>query len=163
MLVADHSGIRAELGKVLSSTLFANSPRMSRFLQFVVETALDGNGDRIKEYVIAIEVFAKPADYDPQADSTVRTEAGKLRARLARYYDGDGREDPVVITIPRGAYVPQFQIRNPALIPTSPPSAPAAPPLPGFRWTTALVILATAALAVAGILLWRSRSSHAPP
>jgi hypothetical protein len=62
---------RAELDKVLSSPLFVNSPRMSRFLRFVVETTLDGNGARIKEYVVATEVFDKGVDYDPQADSTV--------------------------------------------------------------------------------------------
>jgi len=75
MPVGDSSAVREQLGKILSSPVFVNSPRMSRFLRFVVETTLEGDGERIKEYVIAIEVFEKPEDYDPQADSTVRTEA----------------------------------------------------------------------------------------
>src|SRR5215831_9938081 len=112
MTVADGSAVRAQLGKILASPVFANSPRMSRFLRFIVETTLDGNGERIKEYVIAIEVFEKAEDYDPQADSTVRTEASKLRSRLTRYYETEGREDLLVITIPKGSYVPQFENCN---------------------------------------------------
>src|SRR4051812_31841422 len=107
MPAADHSGVREQLGKILSSPTFLGSPRMSRFLRFVVETTLDGNEDRIKEYVVAVDVFDKGDDYDPQADSTVRTEASKLRSRLSRYYDTEGRNDPVVITIPKGSYVPK--------------------------------------------------------
>ena len=108
MPARDTSAVRNELDRILVSPVFARSPRMSRFLRFVVEEALAGNGDRIKEYVIALEVFEKRDDYDPQADSTVRTEASKLRARLNRYYETEGREDPVVITIPKGTYVPMF-------------------------------------------------------
>src|SRR5215831_20276316 len=128
MPVADGSPVRVQLGKILSSPVFANSPRMSRFLRFVVETTLDAKSESIKEYVIAIEVFEKAEDYDPQADSTVRTEATKLRSRLARYYDAEGREDPVVITIPKGSYVPKFADRNNgALAASHAASAPTAP------------------------------------
>src|SRR5215475_11242888 len=99
MPVADAAAVRAELGKILSSPVFANSPRMSRFLRFVVEVTLDGKSESIKEYVIAIEVFEKAEDFDPQADSTVRTEASKLRARLTRYYETEGNGATVTIRI----------------------------------------------------------------
>ena len=112
MPVKESSIVRAELDRILASLVFANSPRMSRFLKFVVEETLAGNGDRIKEYVVALEVFDKSRDFDPQTDSSVRTEAGKLRARLNRYYDGDGHEDPLVISIPKGSYVPVFDARD---------------------------------------------------
>src|ERR1051326_2479669 len=121
MLATDQGAIRAELDKILASRVFANAPRMTRFLRFVVETALAGNAATIKEYVIAIEVFGKPEDYDPQADSTVRTEASKLRSRLERYYSTEGRDDIVAICIPKGTYVPVFEERVPA-VPTA--SAP---------------------------------------
>ena len=75
--------VRQELERILASAVFANSPRMSRFLKFVVEETL--NGRLIKEYIVAVEVFDKGEDYDPKADSTVRTEASKLRSRLGRY------------------------------------------------------------------------------
>jgi hypothetical protein len=81
---------------------------MSRFLTFLVEETLAGNSQQIKEHVIALEVFEKQQDYDPRADSTVRTEATKLRARLDRYYQEFGQSDSVVISIPKGSYVPVF-------------------------------------------------------
>ena len=162
MPVADSSAVRAQLGKILSSSTFVNSPRMSRFLRFVVETTLDGKGECIKEYVIAIEVFEKAEDYDPQADSTVRTEASKLRSRLARYYDSEGQEDPVFITIPKGSYVPRFEDRiNRA--PASPfaASTPATPQAT-FPRLGAAAIIVTAGLAIAGGIIWRSRSPALP-
>jgi Tol biopolymer transport system component len=84
---------------------------MSRFLKFVVEETVEGRSERIKEYAIALEVFDKDESYDPQADSTVRTEASKLRSRLARYYESEGRDDAVRISIPKGAYVPVFDAK----------------------------------------------------
>ena len=150
------------MSKILSSPVFTNSPRMSRFLRFVVETALEGHGERIKEYVVAIEVFEKADDYDPQADSTVRTEASKLRSRLTRYYDTEGRDDAVVIAIPKGSYVPQFEDRNDRAAATClGPSAPATPQAP-FPWLKASAILVIAGLAVAGGFMWRARSLALP-
>ena len=106
------TAIRSELTKILSSVSFASSPRMSRFLKYVVETTLEGKGALIKEYVIALEVFDKSDAYDPREDSTVRTEASKLRARLSRYYENEGKEDPVIISAPKGGYVPALQSRR---------------------------------------------------
>jgi Tol biopolymer transport system component len=162
MPVADSSVVRAQLGKILASPVFANSPRMSRFLRFVVETTLDGNGERIKEYVIAIEVFEKADDYDPQADSTVRTEASKLRSRLARYYDTVGRDDPIGITIPKGSYVPKFEERNNRTPLPSPPTSITATPKAELRWLRASAIVLAIALAVAAGWILRPRSSPAP-
>jgi Tol biopolymer transport system component len=85
---------------------------MSRFLRFVVEETLDGNAEAIKEYLIGVEVFDKPDSFDPQTDSTVRSEAVKLRARLARYYESEGRHQPILISIRKGGYVPAFEFRE---------------------------------------------------
>src|ERR1700756_3350991 len=134
MPVADGSAVRAQLGKILASPVFVNSPGMSRFLRFVVETTLDGKSESIKEYVIAIEVFEKADYYDPQADSTVRTEASKLRSRLTRYYETEGRDDLIAITIPKGSYVPQFEQRNNRTLPPSPATSATARPKAQFQW-----------------------------
>lgn len=109
----DISAVQEELDRILSSPVFAKSPRLSRFLRYVVEQKLKGNGDHIKEYTIAVEVFDEGVDFDQQADSTVRTEATKLRARLSRYYETDGFDDPIVIVIPKGAYIPVMENRRP--------------------------------------------------
>src|SRR5262245_39424281 len=102
--------IRQQLERVLSSAAFARSERLSGFLRFVVERRLDGRDSELKESLIAIEVFGRKPDYDPKLDSIVRTEAGRLRARLIEYYAGVGSSDPLVIELPKGGYKPVFRL-----------------------------------------------------
>src|SRR3954451_16152770 len=101
--------IRCQLARVLSSSGFARNERMSRFLRFLVEKHLEGRDDEIKESVLAVEVFNRKPDYDPKQDSIVRTEAGRLRARLAEYYAGEGNAESFIIELPKGGYVPTFR------------------------------------------------------
>ena len=106
--------LRSHLEKILSSAGFAHSQRMSRFLRFAVEQTMQGRGDKIKEYLVGVEVFDKEPSYDPQIDPIVRVEARRLRSKLKRYYETDGREDALRIDFPKGSYVPVFQERNSA-------------------------------------------------
>jgi Tol biopolymer transport system component len=87
---------------------------MSGFLRFLVERRLEGSDNQLKESVIAVEVFGRKPDHDPSRDSIVRTEAGRLRSRLAEYYLIDGKDDEVVIELPKGRYAPSFRFRAPA-------------------------------------------------
>src|SRR6202030_4625245 len=89
--------VRKQLERVLASRGFARNERMSRFLRVVVERHLEGREGDLKEAVIGIEVFGRQPGFDPKQDSTVRTEAARLRARLAEYYAGEGIGDPIVI------------------------------------------------------------------
>lgn len=89
--------------------------------------ALAGRAERIKAYSIATEVFGRDASFDPQSDPIVRVEAGHLRRALEQYYVGAGRQDPVEITIPKGAYVPVFVRRGLAETPVAPADPPPAP------------------------------------
>jgi tetratricopeptide (TPR) repeat protein len=100
--------VRAHLAQVIASREFAGAPRLAGFLKFVVETALAGDGDQIKESLIAVEVYGRRPDYNPQIDSTVRVEAGRLRARLRQYYEGSGGSEAVLIELPKGTYAPIF-------------------------------------------------------
>ena len=104
--------IREELAKILTSPVFAGSERLSQFLAFVVEETLAGRGERIKDYVIGVEVYRKSQSFDPRTDSSVRTEASRLRSKLARYYETDGHNDKLIISIPKGTYVPIFTARE---------------------------------------------------
>jgi hypothetical protein len=104
------------LERILSSAVFSRNERLSRFLRFVVEQRLAGKEGELKESVIAIEVCRK-RDYDSKLDSIVRTEAGRLRARLAEYYVHEGSGDPVIIEMPKGGYTPVF--RQPEAAPDS--------------------------------------------
>ena len=102
------SEIRAELRRVLDSLEFDASERNRRFLAYVVEEALAGRAGRIKAYSIATLVFGRTASFDPQLDPVVRMEARRLRRSLERFYLTDGKQSAVRITLPKGAYVPEF-------------------------------------------------------
>ena len=97
---------RRQLELVLTSPEFARNERLSRFLRFVVERHLEGRDSEIKESLLAIEVFGRPPGYDPKQDPIVRTEARRLRARLSDYYLAEGKDDLLVIELPKGGYVP---------------------------------------------------------
>jgi TolB-like protein len=97
---------RRQLERVLESPGFKRNERMSRFLRFLVERHLEGREDELKESVIGIEVFGRRPDYNPKQDAIVRTEAGRLRARLSEYYLTEGKDTPLVIDLPKGGYVP---------------------------------------------------------
>src|SRR5713101_4300026 len=99
---------RRQLERVLESPGFAHNERLSRFLRFVVERHLEGRDHELKESVIAIEIFGRRPDYNPKHDAIVRTEAGRLRARLSEYYTGEGRSDALIIELPKGGYTPVF-------------------------------------------------------
>ncbi|HWW83821.1 MAG TPA: hypothetical protein VNZ26_09485 [Vicinamibacterales bacterium] len=108
MTVPDFDETRLELARVLASDEFRKAERRSRLLKFLVERALDGNGSHVKEYVLGLEVFEKPPDYDPRIDPVVRIEMGRVRKGLAKYYDGPGRHNRVRIEFPKGRYAPLF-------------------------------------------------------
>jgi Tol biopolymer transport system component len=111
---ADTEAARRQLERVLSSPGFLRNERMSRFLRFLAERHLEGQGNQLKESVIAVEVFGRKPDHDPSQDSIVRTEAGRLRGRLAEYYVGEGKDDAIVIELPKGGYTPAFRSQSPA-------------------------------------------------
>jgi Tol biopolymer transport system component len=106
------------LESILSSPGFLRNERMSRFLRFLAEQHLEGHSNQLKESVIAVEVFGRNPDHDPSQDSIVRTEAGRLRGRLAEYYVGAGKDDAIVMELPKGGYTPAFRLREPAYQPT---------------------------------------------
>jgi dipeptidyl aminopeptidase/acylaminoacyl peptidase len=104
--------VRAQLDRILASTVFAAAERPSRFLRFVVECRLEGREVEIKESVIAIEVLGRKPSFDSKSDPIVRVEAGRLRDRLRSYYQGEGEADRLLITLPKGGYVPEFSERQ---------------------------------------------------
>lgn len=104
--------IGEELDHIISSPTFRSAPRLAAFLRFVVEMALSGQSDRIKGYTIGVEALGRSENFDPRTDAIVRVEAGRLRRALARYYTGEGADDPLIIELPRGRYVPVFHART---------------------------------------------------
>ena len=112
----DHQRVRDQLDRILASKTFAGAERASNFLRFVVERSLEGRAAGIKEFAIAIDALGRNPSFDPKSDPIVRVEAGRLRDRLSAYYQQEGEADPVLISLPKGAYVPDFSERqSPAL------------------------------------------------
>ena len=108
---------REQLEKILSSKAFAPSERMRRFLRFAVEQAREGKGEGLKEYRIGLEVFDKGASFDPRIDPIVRVEARRLRAKLKRYYEAEGKDDSIRVEFPTGSYAPVVRERPPGTPP----------------------------------------------
>ena len=104
--------MRAQLAHILGSPEFVVPERARGFLRYLVEQTLAGRADRLKGYTIATAVFERDASFDAQADPVVRTEAGRLRRALERYYLVAGQHDPVLIEVPKGGYVPSFSRRT---------------------------------------------------
>jgi len=107
-LSADESiaEVRHHLSRILESPSFQGSKRCQDFLQYVVDRALDGQFDALKERVIGAEVFGRPAGYETSGDAIVRVKANEVRKRLAQYYQDTGAADPIRIELPAGSYVP---------------------------------------------------------
>ncbi len=102
--------VREQLARVVDSPGFVSSARLNRFLSHIVNRTIDGDTDSLKEFSIAMEVFDRSADYDPNIDAIVRVEARRLRSKLKAYYEeGAGRSDPVLIGLRPGSYVPIFR------------------------------------------------------
>src|SRR5918993_4717442 len=108
--------IRDQMNKVLSSTQLSNSNILSGFLYFIVNETLAGRSNDLKEYKIGIQALRREESFNPQLDSIVRIHAGRLRRALKEYYYEEGSGDRVMIIIPKGSYVPTFELREIALI-----------------------------------------------
>ena len=86
-MAARREEVLRELERVLASESFSRSHRLQRFLRYVVEATLDGDGERLNQFSIAIDVFDRDSSFDPTTDAIVRVEAGRLRAKLLQHYD----------------------------------------------------------------------------
>ena len=104
--------LQSELRRIAASAAFRNSPRHRRFLEYLVAHAVKGEGARLKEMTLGIEVFdRRPSNFDPQRDTIVRVETRRLRSRLERYYREEGRRSLIEIELPVGSYVPLIRRR----------------------------------------------------
>jgi TolB-like protein len=104
--------IEEQLNRILSAPAFKGSGVLSRFLEFVVDETVADKEQEIKEYTIGVHVLSRNVDFNPQLDAIVRTHAGRLRRALKEYYHETGKNDPIVIEIPKGSYIPLFLSPN---------------------------------------------------
>src|SRR5258707_14595932 len=150
-----------QIDKLVHSHTLRKSESLCRLLRYLANQGIAHPGVPLKEYQIATEVFGRAEDFDPQSDSAIRVQAGRLRVKLLEYYRHEGAADAVIVEIPTGSYSLTFHSRD-AIVQTAPtPSQPpAAGPVlvekPASRPTTRGWFLAVAiilALGLAGALV----------
>lgn len=153
--LADRTQFLAEVDRLVSSHTLHGSESLCKLLRYLAKQAVDHPGVPVKEYQIATEVFGRQADFDPQLDSMVRVQAGRLRSKLAEYYNSEGTNDTTVIEIPKGSYAVVFHDRTPAShtngLPDSPSSEAKHSVIPR-RWAFAVVGLSLALVAAIALL-----------
>src|ERR1035437_3846174 len=157
--------------KVADSANFRNCPKLRAFLLYVCENMLLGRQENVREQLIGAKVFGRTADYNLSDDNIVRVEARELRKRLEVYFATEGIDEPVIIDIPKGAYLPVFSVREIAVTPVGGPRPAASPIEPrglaeGSRraqrrwpqWTWILAIALALTTVWQGVENWRART-----
>lgn len=151
-----------QIERLVGSPLLQGSEALCRLLQYLAHHTLEFPGDHLKEYQIATQVLGRTTDFDPQSDASVRVQVGRLRSKLAEYYNSIGRHDPIVVDIPRGRYTLTFESRAAAPEPevvSEPVPAPAVPQPPPSRPRSVVPLILIASLLLAcGFLVYFLRS-----
>lgn len=145
--------VRSQLKRICESLMFVNSERSRTFLQFTVDETLAGRSHQLKEFTLGIEVFHRDENFDPRIDAIVRVEATRVRSKLREYYDTLGSEDSIRIELPKGAYVPEFQLIDKQNRPTS---------TTGPRHYAQRALIVSGLLILAGIAYFAGSSLHTP-
>jgi hypothetical protein len=156
-----------QIEKLTKSHSLHGSESLCKLLRYLAEHSLDHPGTALKEYQIATEVLGRPAGFDPQSDSTVRVQAGRLRVKLAEYYAQQGANDPILVEIPKGSYALSFQLRpskaefdpGPVRIQQPQKGEPVSPSNRG--WAIAVIVLSVllaSSFITSAILLSRTRT-----
>jgi len=104
----EKTAVQQQLEKLLATPLFNSSKRYPSFLKFVVTRSLAGQTDQLKERILGIEIFGRPADYDTNTDPIVRVTAAEIRKRIEQYYQDPKHSQEIRLYLPAGSYAPQY-------------------------------------------------------
>jgi hypothetical protein len=164
-MVAELEANQTQVQRIIQSKAFRTSEVHRNLLHYLAEKSLSGTADSLKEYTVGLDVFAKPASYDPRQESVVRMHLARLRQKLAEYYRTEGVDDPVLVDVPKGGFRVTFETREilsdavaapvPEAIPRSEPSHRKEVVL------AALLALAVVCALVFGVALWREKTARA--
>lgn len=169
--------------RVAASALLSRSTRLKDLLLYLCTRVLDEGAQEIHELEVGHRVFGRDAQYDTIADNIVRVHASMLRKRLNEYFEHEGRDEPIVIEIPKGNYAPQFVERphgrrrifpavaetfalapavgpDPLFIPSAPP--PKAPPAQRPAWQFRIAVVLAVIFCGLSIYLFWIRRAPAP-
>jgi hypothetical protein len=110
--VSERDQFVRQIDTLVASKELHGADSLCKLLRYLANHALELPGEPLKEYKIATEVFGRSSDFDPQLDSIIRVQAGRLRSRLAKYYESEGASDPIMVELPKGSYVVSFHHRG---------------------------------------------------
>jgi hypothetical protein len=110
-MVLELGATQTQIQRILQSKAFRTSEVQRNLLSYLAEKSLEGVADGLKEYTVGLDVFAKPASYDPRQESTVRMHVARLRQKLAEYYRTEGVDDPILLELPKGGFKVTFEPR----------------------------------------------------
>ena len=149
--------VQEALERLLQWPEIARSPQLGKFLDYIVQRRLEGDEQAIKAYSIAVDVFGRGDDFDPQSDPIVRVQARRLRGLIDDYYRGPGADEALQIRLPVGRYIPEFVERpseEPAAVPEPPPAAVLPRARPRSRFLLAGLGLAVGAVVAVLLVQW---------
>lgn len=119
--------------RVLQGRMFRRAPAMRAFLLYITEQAFSGHAENLKEQTIGANVLGRKGNYDPAIDNIVRVRAHELRERLDKHFSSDGAGEPVIITVPKGSYAPEFMSRKSLVFNDAKPSTILTLPAPAIQ------------------------------
>ena len=161
-----------QVQRIAASSTFRNAPTLQTLFRFLATRVLEEHSEEIKEYTIGVEALARRPDFDPKTDPIVRVQVYRLRQRLKEYYDAEGAHDAVFVEIPKGHYLPRFEVLTslPAnlhpLPAPEPRSETEATAKPGSRkryleFSAAVVVISIALIVLAYVAgFWTEKYRH---
>lgn len=147
--------LQSQVQRILQSKAFRTSEVQRNLLTYLAEKSISGSADALKEYVIGLDVFAKPASYDPRQESTVRMHVARLRQKLVEYYHSEGTNDQIVVDLPKGGFKVTFEPRPAEPQPVL--TMPAIVEVPRPRYRREMLLAAGCAIAIAAAVLLGTR------
>lgn len=93
-----------EMDHLLRDRSFVKSPTLSKLMAYLVFETLNGTGDRLKSYTVAVDCLGKDADFDPQTDSYPRVQAMRLRKQLEAFYAKHPPQNELCLYMVAGSY-----------------------------------------------------------
>lgn len=164
-MVLEIESLQTQIQRIVQSKAFRTSEVQRNLLSYLAEKSMSGTADNLKEYVVGLDVFGKPASYDPRQESTVRMHVARLRQKLAEYYRVEGVEDPIVVDLPKGGFKLTFE---PRAVAPAPPEAIVPEPViitkSNYRLDIALgfgLLVALLCAGYFGVRLWRVERTSA--
>src|SRR5690242_11715425 len=110
--MSDRDQFSKQVERLANSNALHGSESLCKLLRYLAKHSLEHSGTPVKEYQIATEVFGRRSDFDPQSDSAIRVQAGRLRGKLSEYYNSEGADDSILVELPKGSYSLQFHHRT---------------------------------------------------